>query len=213
MEYGVAQMFPISVPIFNVIEDTDELKTYAASRTFFDGGQTSGELDNGRQSKNLRVLNDYPKINQVILKYFSVFCKEVFEYEHDFMITTSWLTVTKQGQSSGFHNHKNSFWSGVYYYDEYDELVGDIQFYNPLRTFDNFELIPKKKTLANAIAIEIKPTNKSLIFFPSFLAHRVTTHYSKRPRHSIAFNIIPINHYGNDDSTYDTNWIINNQKV
>ena len=25
MEYGVAQMFPISVPIFNVIEDTDEL--------------------------------------------------------------------------------------------------------------------------------------------------------------------------------------------
>ena len=76
MEYGVAQMFPISVPIFNVIEDTDELKTYAASRTFFDGGQTSGELDNGRQSKNLRVLNDYPKINQVILKYFSMFCKE-----------------------------------------------------------------------------------------------------------------------------------------
>ena len=57
----------------------------------------------------------------------------------------------------------------VYYYDEYDELVGDIQFYNPLRTFDNFELIPKKKTLANAIAIEIKPKNKSLIFFPSFL--------------------------------------------
>ena len=27
MEYGVAQMFPISVPIFNVVEDTDELKT------------------------------------------------------------------------------------------------------------------------------------------------------------------------------------------
>ena len=57
MEYGVAQMFPISVPIFNVVEDTDELKTYAASRTFFNGGQTSGELDNGHQSKNLRVLN------------------------------------------------------------------------------------------------------------------------------------------------------------
>ena len=142
-----------------------------------------------------------------------MFCKEVFEYECDFMITTSWLTVTNQGQSSGFHNHKNSFWSGVYYYDEYDELVGDIQFYNPLRTFDNFELIPKKKTLANAIAIEIKPKNKSLIFFPSFLAHRVTTHHSERPRHSIAFNIIPINHYGNDDSSYDTDWIINNQKV
>ena len=82
-----------------------------------------------------------------------------------------------------------------------------------LRDGNVFELIPKKKTLANAIAIEIKPTNKSLIFFPSFLAHRVTTHHSKRPRHSIAFNIIPINHYGNDDSSYDTEWIINNQKV
>ena len=61
------------------------------------------------------------------------------------MITTSWLTVTNQGQSPGFHNHKNSFYSGVYYFDEYEQNKGGkLELQSPLINLRDFYLVPKE---------------------------------------------------------------------
>ena len=60
--------------------------------------------------------------------------------------------------------------------------------------------------LHNSKTWDIKPKKNMLIFFPSYLEHSILDNKSKRPRHSLAFNLIPIGKYGSSDSTYDTDW-------
>ena len=45
-----------------------------------------------------------------------------------------------------------------------------------------------------------------VIFFPSYLEHSILNNTSKKPRHSLAFNLIPFGKYGVGDSTYNTEW-------
>ena len=130
-KFELIQLFPVCVPIIHVDENTDELKTY-------DGEFQTITYSTCSQSKDLRVLERYPKTKKILLDYFRKFSNEVLEYNSDYGITTSWLTRTKEGQSSNFHNHKNSFWSGVYYYDDYDGDVADIQFTNPLSIYNQY---------------------------------------------------------------------------
>ena len=45
-----------------------------------------------------------------------------------------------------------------------------------------------------------------LLFFPSYLWHTILNNHSDKPRYSLAFNLIPLGHYGSGDSTYNTEW-------
>ena len=46
-----------------------------------------------------------------------------------------------------------------------------------------------------------------LLFFPSYLKHKVAMNNSDKDRRSLAFNIVPVGFYGDADSAYDTDWI------
>ena len=61
------------------------------------------------------------------------------KYSNDYIISTSWLTITKPGErgQSQHHFHKNRFYSGVYYYDEYEKDTGELEF--PLHV-DGFDI-------------------------------------------------------------------------
>ena len=198
-KFELIQLFPVCVPIIHVDENTDELKTY-------DGEFQTITYSTCSQSKDLRVLERYPKTKKILLDYFRKFSNEVLEYNSDYGITTSWLTRTKEGQSSNFHNHKNSFWSGVYYYDDYDWDVSDIQFTNPLSIYNQYELNIVNPNIANSNLSYITPSANSLVLFPSYLSHRIAEHQSKKIRRSLAFNIVPVGGYGEYDSSYNTNW-------
>ena len=140
-KFQLVQLFPISVPIIRVDENTDELKSY-------DGAFDNISNASSSQSVDLRILEKYPKTKKILLDYFRKFSNEVLGYGSDYGITTSWLTRTREGQSSTFHNHKNSFWSGVYYYDHYDDNVAEIQFTNPLAIYNQYELNVVNPTLS-----------------------------------------------------------------
>ena len=198
-KFELIQLFPVCVPIIHVDENTDELKTY-------DGEFQTITYSTCSQSKDLRVLERYPKTKKILLDYFRKFSNEVLEYNSDYGITTSWLTRTREGQSSTFHNHKNSFWSGVYYYDDYDNNVAEIQFTNPLAIYNQYELNVVNPTTANSNLSYIMPSPNSLVLFPSYLSHRIAEHRSKKIRRSLAFNIVPVGSYGEYDSSYNTNW-------
>ena len=45
-----------------------------------------------------------------------------------------------------------------------------------------------------------------LVLFPSYLNHKILEHKSEFPRYSLAFNIVPIGEYVDEDSTYNTSW-------
>ena len=198
-KFEVLHFFPTFVTTIRVDEDTDELKNY------------EGEFETvahalSSQSKDLRVLEKYSKTRKILLDYFKKFSDEVLEYDNDYDITTSWFTKSSEGQFSTFHNHKNSFWSGVYYYGDYDDNSSNIEFSSPLAIYQQYELNVRNPNAVNSILSYIKPSSKRLILFPSYLAHRIGEHRSKITRHSLAFNIVPIGKYGEYDSSYDTNW-------
>ena len=200
-KFEVLHFFPTFVTTIRVDEDTDELKNY------------EGEFETvayalSSQSKDLRVLEKYSKTRKILLNYFKKFSDEVLEYDNDYDITTSWFTKSSEGQFSTFHNHKNSFWSGVYYYGDYDDNSSNIEFSSPLAIYQQYELNVRNPNAVNSILSYIKPSSKSLILFPSYLTHRIGEHRSKITRHSLAFNIVPIGKYGEYDSSYDTNWFV-----
>ena len=83
------------------------------------------------------------KIKKILLNQFKQVAKENFGYTNDFIISTSWITkMEKKGEMAQSHCHKNSFYSGVYYFDDYGKDSSALEFYNPLLPFSDFQLEP-----------------------------------------------------------------------
>jgi uncharacterized protein (TIGR02466 family) len=193
-----------AVPLFasplmhmKVKENTDQLQKsyeYKKTDTYFKNSM----------SEDVRILKKFPRIEKIFLKYFDKIAKEVFLYDETFRITTSWIAKTEDSQSE-MHNHKNSFYSGVYYFDDYTEDSGSLQFKNPLFSHSDFNLTPREWNIMNSCSWNISPEKNLLIFFPSYLEHRVINNKGKR--RSLAFNIVPIGEYGTGDSSIDTSWL------
>ena len=58
----------------------------------------------------------------------------------------------------------------------------------------------------NAKEYILTPQKNMLLFFPSYIWHKILTNSSNTTRYSLAFNLIPIGQYGSGDSTYNTEW-------
>ena len=105
------------------------------------------------------------------------------------------------------HIHKNSFWSGVYYFDDtYGDKAGSLSLRNPIHQLSSFSPNCKELTSVTATEIYIKPKSNTLVMFPSYVYHEVALHEEDNDRHSLAFNVMPIGQYGTGDSRYDTSW-------
>lgn len=206
MNYNIESLFPTNLVLTTVDENTDELnfdcEKSEYTKTFVDsefGTMTS-------QSKNLRILKKYPRVEKILLDKFKKFIKDEYDYSNDFMISTSWITKTEKNEFSVTHSHKNSFWSGLYYFGDYDNDAGCICFYNTLLPFTDYHLKPDKWNKNNTPIYKLAPESKGLIFFPSYLQHSIEPHGSNITRYSLAFNIVPIGEYGENDSTFNTQW-------
>mgnify|MGYP001373534439 CR=1 FL=1 len=163
------------------------------------------QKDNGRD--NYRVLEKYPKVKKTLLEKYKKFAREQLNYKENFQISTSWITKIETGGQCQQHCHKNSFYSGVYYFDEYEQNKGGtIEFQTPLMNLPDFYLIPKEWNFLNSNVIEITPVKNLLVLFPSYLFHRVLLYHGTSMRRSLSFNIVPTGKYGSGDSSYDTSW-------
>lgn len=156
-------------------------------------------------SEDLRILEKFPKTKKVLLNSFKEVA-ENFDYDNDFQISTSWMTSANKGQSCGKHYHKNSFYSGIYYFGTYNDNCGKIVFQTPIGQFSDFEVIPKNDTIKNCSSWSMTPRHNLLIFFPSYLNHWIEYHDDDTTRYSLAFNIVPTGEYGYHDSSYNTSW-------
>ena len=160
---------------------------------------------------DMSVLEKYLDIKKIILDKFYIVADKAGYAKRDYVITTSWITWTSNGDISQIHNHRNSFWSGVYYFqDEYPEGSATLQFFNPLEKISDVVMMGSDLTERNPInsaGWEFNPEPKQLIFFPSYLEHQVMKHTIDKIRCSLAFNIMPIGKWGDGDSTFDTQWI------
>ena len=197
MNINAVTLFSSPLITLEVEENTDKLIEY--SYEFI----KTGSHHKTYSTKDNRILRKFPKIEKILLNYFNKIATEVFQYTETFQITTSWITKIV-GDYSEFHNHKNSFFSGVYYFGEYSEDSGVLQFQSPLMNHSDFHLIPKDWNVMNAKGWNITPEKNMLVIFPSYLMHRIAA--NKGTRYSLAFNIVPTGLYGYGDSTYNTEW-------
>ena len=109
------------------------------------------------------------------------------------------MTKTLTGGYCQFHSHKKCYYSGVLYFDSYE--TGDLVF--------------KKSSLSNSIKINepeewniynydnffIKPQKNLIVFFPSYLEHKINLYSNFEDRFSLAFNLFPYGKMGSGDST------------
>lgn len=158
----------------------------------------SQEQDIVHKKNPLKILEDYVDLKIILEKYSNNFISEQFGYGCDFGITTSWLTELGVGETIHFHNHKNSLWSGVFFFDEYTDKSCALQFQNPIYKTVPFQ-VGRYKTNDMFTDIAIRPEHNLLVLFPSWIYH-----YSKpndeKTRKSLAFNIMPKGIFGLGDS-------------
>ena len=172
--------------------------------------KNSGTKDQSSEiSDSLYVINDYTELGIEIIKIFQQYTIDVLKLKNQFTISTSWFTKMKPGDTCRFHQHHNSFYSGLYYFDDYEINSGNICFLNPLTPFNSFLIVPDDKqdcNIHNSKEWQIQPKKNMVLYFPSYLEHSILYNTSKKPRYSLAFNLIPIGKYGVCDSTYNTEW-------
>jgi len=198
---------PIVIPLFpSVLYSTniqgDYTEIYDDMIRSYDFVRTS-PTDTTYISDGYRVLDLYSILREKLFQEFLFFKNEVMKwYTTDFQIVSSWLTKTEKNGTSLMHCHKNSFYSGVLYFDSIDG-VAPIEFTNHSVDASSWQINSPDldlQTPINATSWELNPTKNDLIFFPSHLYHRIRDHQSDKPRYSLAFNIIPIGVIGDNDS-------------
>ena len=163
------------------------------------------QKDTGRD--NYRVLEKYPKVKKTLLEKYKKFAREQLNYTENFEISTSWVTQIETGGQCQKHCHKNSFYSGVYYFDEYEEDEGGVlEIMTPLSNHFDFNVMPEDWNVYTGRVLKFSPKKNLLILFPSYLFHQVLSYEGTSIRKSLAFNIVPIGFYGDGDSSYNTRW-------
>ena len=198
---NIIAAFPSPISVNVILENTEELKkeTNCVSN-YFQG--------NYKNNNEYRLLEKYPRIKKILLNQFKQVAKENFDYTNDFIISTSWITkMEKKGEMSQSHCHKNSFYSGVYYFDEYEEDEGGVlEIMTPLSNHFDFNVMPEDWNVYTGRSLQFSPKKNLLILFPSYLFHQVLSYEGTSIRKSLAFNIVPIGFYGDGDSSYNTRW-------
>lgn len=151
-------------------------------------------------STTYNVLDHNKKLKKIILNEFNYFKNTYLKYTNtSFKISTSWLTNSKPNSFSKMHNHRNCFYSGILYL-KVPKNSGNIYFedYNKK---SNFEFIPETYNQYNSNSYTFEIEENLLIFFPSYIFHKIKKNKSNENRISLAFNFFPIGKYGTADSS------------
>ena len=208
-QFEVLPLFSSPLVFTTIEDDTDELNNYKNFvRSDIDNISNTASNQNFNDIK--RVLEYYPRIGNILLNRFKEYSDEVLKYDNNYMITTSWITNVDEGGSAQRHLHKNSLYSGVYYFqNDYPEGCAQLEFTSPVIQLSDFMVCPEESDcgVINSHSWTITPRPKLLILFPSYVNHQVLVHKNDKSRRSLAFNIVPLGSYGKGDSKYDHAWI------
>lgn len=151
-------------------------------------------------ASNNKYFLDQKQLNflkQLIVQDFNNYTKEVFKWDNHFKMTTSWIAKVEPGKNSHWHNHNNCMYSGILYLQT-DEKTGRIIF----NQFDlkRFQLEPTEWNDYNSDELYVQPKNKTIIYFPAEIFHKIEENKSNLTRYSLAFNFVPTGVIGQGDS-------------
>lgn len=200
--FEIFPLFPnvVSANLLNV--DLTDFKESLKKQNFLDLGKY--DCQKSYASEDITILDKNLTIKNLILDNFNSFKNNVLRLTTtSFKITTSWATKTTTGGFSHLHFHKNSFYSAVLYLDDVDS-GGNLCFENYGIKPDFFMLNdPAEWNVYNIEKFEIRPEKNLIVYFPSYLRHRITEYKGKTDRYSVAVNFFPIGNFGYGDSSIE----------
>jgi len=195
--FSILPIFPSTVCAANISDDLSGLEKI---KDFDYEIITSDESYNSFKTEDNQLLSKFPKEKAILLSYFNKFKNDILELrDNEFGIASSWATRVDTNGFCQYHDHRNSYYSGVLYLDSVKD-GGEIQFQNPLPS-SVFLLNPTEWNSFNFEVFHLNPEKNLLILFPSYLKHRINKYLGSTSRYSLAFNIVPIGKFGRGDST------------
>jgi len=102
-------------------------------------------------------------------------------------LAACWAIVNGKSASSTVHCHPNSFLSGVYYVNTFEES-GDIFFQDPRHVACMFPCPVTEFTPWTLRRVSYRPRSGGMLIFPSWLYHGVEPNLGDTPRVSMSFN-------------------------
>ena len=102
------------------------------------------------------------------------YIENVIEVDDKFIMTQSWSTITKRGESHHIHDHANTIFSLVFYVSSEGEKSGNFVFdFQPSRLREgwNFSFKVKRYNTFNSSTWEYVVNTGDLIIFPAWMYH------------------------------------------
>lgn len=193
---GLENLFP--TPLFRAKlypDDIENLKDdiiknhsrYVSSGNVNDEMLASGENAFTGLENNEKYFSLINRINEIVRDSL----KKVYCYDDDIepYVCAMWSTCCCPGESGEEHYHSNSYFSGTFY--PFDETPSEISFYSPTHEKSSVNINGNitEWNYVNSTSWTIKPQKCDLIFFPSYLKHKVLKNKTNTIRYSLAFNV------------------------
>ena len=182
-------IFPSSVYAMYLKDDVSEFFNSIVGSVNFG---TYG-ADNPHTVSKFTLLDDYPEMKKLFTDVSLQVLSEVAGAKK-IKMTTSWLTAIEPDETPVMHRHTNSWFSGVYYFQ--DSPYTGLEFKNPIER--DIDLVIK----GSLLNWRLQPKKNMLIIFPSYLHHKIEKNTFDEVRHSLAFNVMPDGATGDVDSEF-----------
>jgi uncharacterized protein (TIGR02466 family) len=194
-QFAIHPIFPTTVSGITINED---LSSFERIKKLSYIPLQSDESCGSYKTDNNNLLSNFPTEKKIILDYFNKFKNDILKLETNFEISSSWATRVDQNGYCQYHDHRNSYYSGVLYLDNVVN-GGELQFRNPIPG-TGFLLTPTEWNTFNYEVFYLTPEKHLLLFFPSYLQHRINKYNGIDSRYSIAMNFVPVGKFGRGDS-------------
>jgi len=188
IEYNLNNLWP--TPIYNATIDFNDDWNNNVKNFNFQKMKSKNALITS--DKNVLNNNCFDNLKKELQSHINNYVYNVLKVKDNlkFQIINSWINIHKPGQSSGIHSHSNSLLSGVFYFND-EEDIGGIRFYpNNFNLFyKSISINYKENNYINAEYISYKNKKGTVLLFPSHVDHSIEENKSNVDRYSLAFNI------------------------
>ncbi len=191
---NIETLFPIPVGFFKF----DEGLTEAEKKFLIEQPQRPNDGNTSSVDKYLLKQKQLGNLTTFIEKcaheYFMATVTPKFDVR--LRITQSWLNWTAPSQYHHKHAHPNSLISGCFYVNANKE-TDKIYFYRD--GYQQIKFPPADWNMFNSESWWFPVGTGDLVFFPSHLTHMVQPVGGEDTRISLAFNMFPVGHIGDED--------------
>ena len=178
-----------------IYKDNLNIKSYDISDVDF-----SKEDEQYSTNDNILDQKAFQDIKKQIDLHIKKFTADILQINKDlkFYITRSWLININKAYASGiFHDHINSFFTGVLYLN-LDEGMDCISF-QKRRNYQYLKYTYECDNEFNQEKLSYFPEKNDLIIFDAALEHSMGAHTTTNPRLCLAFEVFAKGAFGKDE--------------